>query len=374
MTIWPNSGRQVTIPDAALRGTELRFYDADSQNILPVYKDAAFSLPHSNPIRVDSWGRFPNVFVKPTGRTYRAAYTYPDGNTVEYGPFDSGTEAGAATGYSAPSLPQSTKTGASITLVAADFGKTIEIAASSGETPVQLPRSNTVETGAIIAIRNTHGGGVLKVRAEGIELIDGRGTVPIIGKYVTKVFAVASSGYITVAESGIPQRNWSVKSRSSNDPPASSAAGETYLAPVGANIPWAADSIYVADGDGDWISYVPEVGWMCLVEDETDSTQVARSGNTASGSAEVTVNDASGLYKGMAVSGDGIPGGTTILSIAGATVTLSANATATASGVVVTFGSGTASIPRMLIYTPTGWVNLWGFFQDALAEAANAIA
>lgn len=63
------------------------------------------------------------------------------------------------------------------------------------------------------------------------------------------------------------------------------------------------------------------------------------SGNTTNGSASVTdLADTSFMYIGMPVAGPGIPGGATVFSVVSASVvTLSANATATAAGVRLTF-------------------------------------
>lgn len=55
---------------------------------------------------------------------------------------------------------------------------------------------------------------------------------------------------------------------------------------------------------------------------------------------------AAAIVAGMGVSGAGIPVGTTILSAIGTTIVLSANATATASGVDITIGTGAPSTPR----------------------------
>ncbi len=64
-------------------------------------------------------------------------------------------------------------------------------------------------------------------------------------------------------------------------------------------------------------------------------------GDTTSGSANVTNVDAgaaANLYAGLGVYGPGIPSSTTVASVAGTTVTLNKNATATATGVELTFG------------------------------------
>jgi hypothetical protein len=63
----------------------------------------------------------------------------------------------------------------------------------------------------------------------------------------------------------------------------------------------------------------------------------ATTGTTVSATATVTVTSAAGLAVGMTVAGNGIPALTTILSIASLVLTLSANATASASGVALTF-------------------------------------
>jgi len=52
----------------------------------------------------------------------------------------------------------------------------------------------------------------------------------------------------------------------------------------------------------------------------------------------INLANTTGISAGMSIQGAGIPAGTTVLSIVGTTVTMSANATATAAGVTVTFG------------------------------------
>ncbi len=62
----------------------------------------------------------------------------------------------------------------------------------------------------------------------------------------------------------------------------------------------------------------------------TDFATTTFTGTTTNGSANVTVTSATGLVVGQNVAGPGIPAGTTIVSIVGTTVTLSQNATASA--------------------------------------------
>ena len=66
---------------------------------------------------------------------------------------------------------------------------------------------------------------------------------------------------------------------------------------------------------------------------------------TVSGNANVAVTSASGIANGQTVVGAGIPDGTTVTNVVGTTVTLSHNATASASGVALTFfTTGTSDI------------------------------
>lgn len=64
---------------------------------------------------------------------------------------------------------------------------------------------------------------------------------------------------------------------------------------------------------------------------------VGVTGSTTSASPNITVSDGTGIVVGMGVSGAGIPGGATVVSISGTAMVISANATATASGVPLTF-------------------------------------
>lgn len=72
-------------------------------------------------------------------------------------------------------------------------------------------------------------------------------------------------------------------------------------------------------------------GNSCLAWNRT------KKGNTTSGSNIVSVENTTGLAVGMPISGSGIPSGTTVTSFTSNTVTLSNNATATASNVSLNF-------------------------------------
>jgi hypothetical protein len=104
----------------------------------------------------------------------------------------------------------------------------------------------------------------------------------------------------------------------------------------------AATTLYFTpSGDGSRIALYDGTRWKYFSFSEisiklTDSSQT---GNTSNGSAVVTnLTNTSQLVRGMQVTGTGIPANTTIASINSATqITLSANATATGTGVALTF-------------------------------------
>lgn len=76
-------------------------------------------------------------------------------------------------------------------------------------------------------------------------------------------------------------------------------------------------------------------------------------GTTTNASNQVTLVSNLGIANGDAITGTGIPAGTTVTAGGGtATLTLSANATASASGVTLTFTHPVHQIERMAIYEP----------------------
>lgn len=109
---------------------------------------------------------------------------------------------------------------------------------------------------------------------------------------------------------------------------------------------------------------------------------VSQTGNTSSGSAVVTsLSDTTGLVTGMPVSGSGIPGGTTILTVDSSTqVTLSANATATDTVTVVfaPFGVGdgstTFNVPDLRGRGLIGRDNMGGSAASRVTSGNSAIA
>lgn len=99
-----------------------------------------------------------------------------------------------------------------------------------------------------------------------------------------------------------------------------------------------------------------------------DSQAALTSGSTTSGSPNVTVASGSGVFPGQGASGAGIPGSTTVVSVTGTAVVLSNNATATASGVALTFQN---FYPYTDVVVTGSFSSGFAFAFGAGAEAGN---
>jgi hypothetical protein len=95
-------------------------------------------------------------------------------------------------------------------------------------------------------------------------------------------------------------------------------------------------------GDGSTTFGLPNRAYVAVGRDNARGSaanvmQVSTSISTTSGSAAATVASATGLFVGMYVSHPKVPNGTTLLSIVGTSITMSANATATVSASAARF-------------------------------------
>lgn len=90
--------------------------------------------------------------------------------------------------------------------------------------------------------------------------------------------------------------------------------------------------------------------WVCVVP--TVAAAVSTTASTTASSTTITVASSAGLVNGQLVNGSGIPINTTVTNVAGTAITLSQNASATASGVAVTFSTtanfGTICYPNTI--------------------------
>jgi hypothetical protein len=105
----------------------------------------------------------------------------------------------------------------------------------------------------------------------------------------------------------------------------------------------------------------------------SDVTGINTTGSVTSGATSLTVASATGIAAGMYVVGEGITPGTTVSTVVGTTVTLSANAGATLSSDPVTFYSASkiitpAAVGGMLC---RAWVNFNGTSTVAIRASYN---
>jgi hypothetical protein len=89
-----------------------------------------------------------------------------------------------------------------------------------------------------------------------------------------------------------------------------------------------------------------------LAQTSVGTTPTTITASTTSGSAVLgSPSSTTGLVAGAPLSGAGVPANTTVLSNSGGVVTMSANATATASGVTITVGSGEVQVIGLMEWT-----------------------
>ena len=100
-------------------------------------------------------------------------------------------------------------------------------------------------------------------------------------------------------------------------------------------------------------------------------------GSTTNGLPTITLTSATGVLPGQTVTGSGIPASTTVLSLSGLNATLSANATATASGVSLSFSSYGMPYTDVIgkvsyVCTAAGWLNNTNVPVSGLTGATSA--
>jgi lysophospholipase L1-like esterase len=128
------------------------------------------------------------------------------------------------------------------------------------------------------------------------------------------------------------------------------------------------------------INPVSQVNWPATTGSgaPTQFCPSAATGSTVSGSPVVALSSATGIFPGQAVTGSGIPASTTVLSLFGLNATLSANATATASGVSLSFssyGMPYTDITGNVSYVcaSSGWVNNTPPANPVTGQVVNTI-
>lgn len=267
MSLFALSLQQFTDGAGRPASSVVRFYRSGTTQPVAVFKDPGFTSPHPVDIRSDSLGSIPPIHMKPDGIKLRAEITTNGTKTRALDDIDPGLETTDVT-PSAMSLPNNPLTGAGITIAVDDFGTFVQIATATGEAiPVGMPRVTDVPDGRIVGVRNK-GLGVAVLRPTSPDLIDNAKSIVIPANASVLVRATGAS-FESFAATPLPARRWLAKSRQLKAPPASSTAGDTYLAAADASGLWVPNKIYMANGSGGWSGYLPEVGDQVAVADET---------------------------------------------------------------------------------------------------------
>lgn len=252
-----------------LQGWSVAFFDGQTSTPLIAYKDAACVTAWGITVTADSFGRLPAIWLKPTGRTYRATITYPDGRSKSIDGLqlpNALDSTGTSVTYAAPQLPLSTKSGTSVTLAVVDFAHLISVQTGvSTEVPVNLPPIGDVANGSLVAVRNA-GSGRLRI----LPHTNDGDAIPVIEPYGVVWIAATPTTYVVVARTPPIPIGFIALNRTTTSPPTGALAGDTYLAGSGASNGWTAGLIYVSRGDDTWAAFSPKFGTTVTLASEFD--------------------------------------------------------------------------------------------------------
>lgn len=254
-------------------GALVYFFEANTNTPMTVYADALETTPLTHPVQAFANGRFPPIFVP-----YR---TYRERVTDQYGVLLWDID-----GIPNPAPPS-----------------------SGGGSGIVVTQDMVLQTGMV----------VWELRG---------GTKPGFVRMNGRSIGNPSSGATERANADTEGLFTYLWNNLDNDiAPVPGGRGATAAADFAAN-----KTIVVPTMQGLIAGGVDDMGAAAA-----NRLQIAATISTTNNDNEITVNSVAGLGIGMYVIANGIPAGTTITDISGTTVTLSANATATASGVNARF-------------------------------------
>lgn len=254
-----------------LSGAELFIYaDDDSDTLITIYSDPALEARRQQPVRSDQGGFFPAIYMAP-GSAYRVRLVTPDGRVRGavglVAPLVS--DDASAIAYASPTFAPDERSGVSVQISAADFGRAISLLANGYVMATVLPALSDVREGALIALINA-GTNQIVVSCTGFDLIEGRRSITLAAGETVIVRASSDGFGILVKYGGRPVR-LSVLNRQEAVPPSAPAPGSRYLAPTNATGGWSPNIIYEADGSFEWIAINPSVGMEVCVLNETET-------------------------------------------------------------------------------------------------------
>jgi len=253
-----------------LSGWSVAFTDGQTNLPLTAFKSPALDplAAWGTSVAADSFGRLPPLWLTPTGRSYRATITWPNGTTrtIDGLVLASPDAVASASAFAAPSFSVTSRTGTSVSIAPADFGSVIDIPSSSAAVIAQLPDISTVTAGRIIGITSDGPGGVVALP------IAGQGSaIAITGSGSTTLILATGAGYRVIAQTAPTPSYYVAQTRQQTTPPPAAAVGLSYLMPSTAATGFLVDAIYTSRGDGTFTVHRPSTGDECVVLDELET-------------------------------------------------------------------------------------------------------
>ena len=163
-------------------GDTLTFYASGTSTPLDTFSDDALTVPNTNPVKADSAGRFPDIFLQ--DQDYKVVWKTAAGVTVA-----TPDPVRAAEPNSTAVIAKTT----TYTVTAADNGKLIKADATAGAFTITLPAAATAGDGFEVSVKKVDSSAnAVTLDADGSETIDGDTDVSLPNQF--DVVTVRSDG------------------------------------------------------------------------------------------------------------------------------------------------------------------------------------
>lgn len=175
-----------------LNGGTLTFYEAGTSTEKDTYADSAQAVTNPNPITLDSAGRPDNagspIQIWLEG-SYKMVVKDSSGNTIRTE--DNITAFKESSGFSAKT--------ANYTIVAADYGKLIDVDATSGNLTITLTAAATLGSGFIVYVRKSDASAnTVTIDGNGAETINGSTTLVLSNRYDGRMLICDGTNWQTI--------------------------------------------------------------------------------------------------------------------------------------------------------------------------------
>ncbi|MEM7621182.1 MAG: hypothetical protein AAF228_12120 [Pseudomonadota bacterium] len=302
------SGRQISNDSGVVQsGAKLYFYRAGTTTALTVWQDSAATVAHAQPVVCDAGGFVPLIYVDDT---YDYKIVITSSSDVTLRTYDNLPKAVDPTSGSSDSakllLEWSTITASTKTVITSELGTGFLANTTSNDITFTLPSAITSGNGKSLYFKKTSGANVVTINAITGQVIDNRNSF--------KMFA--RDGFLQLVSNG---SNWVVVENNKLGRPGQLIPTAEVIAPTGTVFTY-----------GQTLS-------RTIYDEVFDNITLQVTANTTNAGNQLT--SISGLTEaigaGCLIEGNGIPAGTTVSSVSGSTITMSANATATQTGIDV---------------------------------------